>query len=157
MDWVRRLWFLLAVGAVLFAVAVFLGAVYGGAGLGVESVTTTGATPTNASANCDDVVVRNVDVTVVVTRNALGRENPQLWDVGVTIRATVFESVKQRQRTLSPGSRETVTIPFTNVREKQWAPEQRVEVVAQVVKANAEIAKETVTTTLEPVKPAQDC
>lgn len=157
MSWVRRLWFLAAVVGVLGAVAVFLGAVYGGAGLSVDSVNVDGQTPTNTSANCDGSVVRMVDVTVVVSRSGVRPRNPQWWQVGIRVRATVFETAKQRTVSLAPGTRETVTVPFTQVQDRKWAPRETASVVVQVVKGQREITKRTATATFQPVKAGQNC
>jgi hypothetical protein len=76
MSWGRRLWFAVAMVGILGAVSVFLGAVYGGAGLTVASMNATGETPTNQTANCEDTVVRTVDLTVRIEREGLSFRNP---------------------------------------------------------------------------------
>lgn len=157
MSWVRRLWFAAAVVGVLGAVAVFLGAVYGGAGLSIDGIDVDGETPTNQAANCDDVVVRTVDVTITVSREGVRPRNPQWWKVGIRVRATVFEGAKQRTVSIAPGGERTVTLPFTQVQDRQWAPREEASVVVQITKGQAEIAKETLTATFEPVKAGQDC
>jgi len=157
MDRLRAVWFAAAAVAITVAVAVVVGLLFGEAGLAVEAVSATGGTPTNASANCDDVVVRQVDVAVELSREPLGVQNPQWWGVGVTVRATVFESVESRQRTIAPGESTTVTIPFTNVRESSSAPSQRVDAVVQVVSGNVEVASETATAAFDPVKAGRNC
>lgn len=157
MDRVRALWFVAAAVAVTVVAAVVVGLLVGDAGLGVESISATGQTPTNATANCDDVVVRQVDVTVELSRPELGVQNPQWWGVGVSVRATVFEGVKTRQRAVGPGDSATVTIPFTTVRESSSAPSQRVEAVVQVVSGNVEVASETADAALDPVKAGRNC
>ena len=58
MSWVRRLWSVAAMVGVLGAVGVFVGAVYGGAGISVDAVEVSGETPTNNSANCEETVVQ---------------------------------------------------------------------------------------------------
>jgi len=157
MSRLRVVWFAVAAVVITAVVAVVVGLLFGEAGLVVESVSATGQTPTNASSNCDDVVVRQVDVAVELTREPLGVQNPQWWGVGVSIRATVFEGVKSRQRTVAPGESATVTIPFTNVRGSRSAPSQRVDAVVQVVSGNVEVASETVTATFDPVKAGRNC
>jgi len=157
MDRLRVVWFAVAAVAITAVVAVVVGLLVGEAGLVVESVSATGQTPTNATGNCDDVVVRQVDVTVELSRESLGIQNPQWWGVGVSVRATVFEGVASRQRTVAPGESATVTIPFTNVRESSSAPSQRVDAVVQVLSGNVEVASETVTAAFGPVKAGRDC
>lgn len=154
---VRLLWYGVGVVGALAAVAVFVGAVFGSAGVTVESVAVQGETPTNTSANCAGSVVRNVDVSVTLSRPGVGAENPQWWDVGLAVRASVFESAKQRTVTLAPGAERTVTIPFTSVREKSWAPRQHVEAVVQVTKGNSEIARRTSSVALVAVEAGRDC
>jgi hypothetical protein len=157
MTWIRRLWFAAAVVGVVGAVAVFLGAVYGGAGLSVDDISVSESTPTNTSANCADTIVRTVDVTVAVSRSGVRPRNPQWWEVGIRVRATVFEGAKQRTLSIAPGSETSVTIPFQNVQDRQWAPRENVEVVVQITKGQAEIADETLTATFQPVKAGQNC
>jgi len=157
MDWVRALWFAAAAIAITVVVAVVVGLLAGDAGLTVGSISATGETPTNQTANCDDVVVRQVHVTVELSRAELGVGNPQWWGVGVSVRATVFEGAKSRLMTVQPGESATVTIPFTNVRESSSAPSQRVDAVVQVVSGNVEVASETATATLDPVKAGRTC
>lgn len=157
MDWLRALWFALAAVAIAAVVAVIIGLLFGEAGLAVASVTATGETPTNATANCDDVVVRQVDVTVTVERAGLAPSNPQWWSVGVSVRASVFQGAKARQLMLPPGESRTVTVPFTRVRESSSAPSERVEAVVQVVSGNVEVASETATAAFDPVKAGRNC
>jgi len=157
MSWVRRLWFFAAVVGVLGAVAVFLGAVYGGAGLNVDSVAVDGETPTNTTANCDGSVVRMVDVTVAVSRNGVRPRNPQWWAVGIRVRATVFEGAKQRTVSVAPGGAKTVTMPFSQVQDRDWAPREETEAVVQITNGQREIAKRTATATFSPVKAGEDC
>lgn len=157
MDWTRRLWFALAAVAIVGTVAVLLGVLFGSAGVSVDDVAAAGSSPTNASANCDEVVVRTVSVTVELSRASLSLDNPQWWQVGLSVRASAFGGAKQRQVTLGPGADAEVTIPFTNVLDEVRAPREQVDVVVQVTKGNAEITRETVTATLEPVAPGPDC
>jgi len=157
MDRVRAVWFAAAAVAVTVVAAVVVGLLLGEAGLAVESVSATGETPTDATDNCDDVVVRQVDVAVELAREPLGIQNPQWWSVGVSVRATVFEGVKARQRPMAPGESTTVTIPFTNVRESSSAPSQRVDAVVQVLSGNVEVASERVTAAFDPVKAGRNC
>jgi len=157
MDRVRAGWFAAAAVAIAVVVAVVAGLLVGDADLTVESVSATGETPTNATANCDDVVVRQVDVTVKLSRGEPGFQNPQWWGVGVSVRTTVFEGVKSRLVKVRPGESATVATPFTNVRGSSSAPSQRIDAVVQVVSGNAEVASETVTATLDPVSAGRDC
>ncbi|PSQ08547.1 hypothetical protein BRC95_03195 [Halobacteriales archaeon QS_5_68_33] len=94
MDRLRALWFAAAAVAIAAVVAVIIGLLFGEAGLAVGSVTAAGETPTDATANCDDVVVRQVDVTVTVDRAGLSPSNPQFWKAGVSVRESVFQGVK---------------------------------------------------------------
>lgn len=157
MDGVRRLWFAVALLAVVGTVAVLLGILFGSAGLSVDAVSVSTEPPTNGTASCDGVVVRSVRASVSLSRSALGPENPQWWPVGLTVRASVFRSAKHRQLTLPAGSSETVTVPFTDVIRAERAPQEQVSVVIQVLRGNEEIARETVTATLAPVTLARNC
>jgi hypothetical protein len=157
MDRLRVVWVALAAVAVTAVVAVFLGLLYGEAGLAVESVSATGETPTNATANCNEVVVRPVDVTVTVDRAPFGPQNPQWWGVGVSVRATVARTAKARQLTVGPGESRSVTVPFTLVRESRSAPSERVDAVVQVVTGNVAVADETVTAAFGPVSAGRNC
>lgn len=157
MSAVRRLWFVLAMVGVIGAISVFLGAVYGGAGISVDATDATGDTPTNTTANCDDSVVRLVTVSVEVSRSGVRPQNPQWWEVGIRVRASAFETTKHRTVTLAPGGSATVTIPFTHVREKSWAPSERVDALVQVVKGNTEIEKQSLTASFQPVKSGENC
>jgi hypothetical protein len=157
MGRLRIVWFAAAAVALTVVVGVVAGLLLGEAGLAVESVSATGETPTNATANCDEVVVRQVDVAVELSREPLGIQNPQWWGVGVSVRATVFEGVKARQQTVAPGESTTVTIPFTNIRASNSAPSQRVEAVVQVLSGNVEVGSETVTAAFDPVKAGRNC
>jgi hypothetical protein len=157
MSWGRRLWFAVAMVGILGAVSVFLGAVYGGAGLTVASMNATGETPTNQTANCEDTVVRTVDLTVRIEREGLSFRNPQWWHVGVRVRATVFEVPKQRTAAIAPGGEQTVVVPFTAVQDGQSAPPADVSVIVQVTKGQAELAMETLTANVKPVTAGRDC
>ncbi|WP_123537440.1 hypothetical protein [Halosimplex salinum] len=157
MSWARRLWIVLAMLAVLGAGGVLVAATYGQGGVVVEDVTVTGATPTNATANCEEVVVRTASVSVTTSRPALSVDNPQFWAVGVTVTASVFEGTTSRSATLPPDERRTVTVPFNTVREGSWAPRESVEAVIQVSQGSAALADRTETVTFEPVKAGQDC
>jgi len=157
MDWLRAGWYLLAALAVTGVTALVIGLLVGEAGLAVTSVSATGQTPTNQTANCDDVVVRQATVSVTVEREPLGLQNPQWWGKGVSVRATVFETAKSRLRTLGPGQSTTVTVPFTSVRESSAAPSERVTAVVQVVSGNVEIGRETAVATFHPVTAGRNC
>ena len=157
MDWIRGAWYLLAALAVTGVTALVIGLLVGETGLAVTSVSATGQTPTNATVNCDDVVVRQTTVSVTVEREPLGVQNPQWWGKGVSVRATVEQTAKTRLRTLGPGTSRTFTISFTTVRESSSAPSERITAVVQVVSGNVEVGRETAVATFDPVKAGRDC
>ena len=157
MDRLRAGWYVLAALAVTGVTALVVGLLVGEAGLAVTAVSATGETPTNATANCDDVVVRQTTVSVTVEREPLGVQNPQWWGKGVSVRATVEQTAKTRLRTLGPGTSRTFTIPFTTVRESSSAPSERITAVVQVVSGNVEVGRETTVATFDPVKAGRDC
>ncbi|MFC7142481.1 hypothetical protein ACFQMA_21915 [Halosimplex aquaticum] len=157
MSWSRRIWVVLAVIAVLGASAAILASLYGDGAVAVEDVTVTGATPTNTTANCENVVVRSASVSATVSRPGASVDNQQFWAVGVAVRASVFGETKRRVVSVPPGSSRTVTVPFTSVREGSWAPQSFEDVVIQVSQGSATVAERTKTVTLVPVKAGQDC
>ncbi|MFB6140389.1 MAG: hypothetical protein ABEJ26_08150 [Halosimplex sp.] len=157
MAWTRWLFAGVALVAALGASGVLVAATYGQGGVVVDDVTVTGATPTNATANCEDVVVRGASVSVTVRRPAASVDNPQFWAVGVTVTASVFERTDSRAVRIPPGERRTVTVPFTAVRDGSWAPREHVDAVIQVSQGSATVAKRTETVAFEPVTAGQDC
>ena len=157
MSWARGLFVVLSLVAVIAAAGVLVAATYGDGGVTVESVTVSGETPTNVTANCEDVVVRTASVSVTVDRPETSLESPQFWSVGVTVRASVFEATTGRSVSVSPDSRQTVTVPFNTVREGSWAPRESVEAVIQVSKGSAAVADRTQTVTFQPVKAGENC
>jgi|GEM_PF-1969711 len=157
MSLARVAFAVLAVAAVLAAAAVLVAATYGNGGVVVENVTVTPATPTNATANCEDVVVRSASVAVTVSRPSAGLENPQFWGVGVTVRASLFAETTGRTVSVAPDSRTTVRVPFSTVREGSWAPREFVDAVVQVSQGGAVVAERTKTVSFTGVKAGQSC
>ncbi|WP_415382497.1 hypothetical protein [Halosimplex sp. TS25] len=157
MSWSRRLWVVLAVLAVIGASGAILASMYGDGAVSVDDVNATGATPTNVTANCEDVVVRSATVTATVSRAESGLDNPQVWAVGIAVRASVFGDTKRRVVSVPPGTSRTVTVPFTSVREGSWAPQSFEDVVIQVSQGSATVGERTETVTLVPVKAGEDC
>jgi len=153
----RVLWFGVGLLALVVAIAVLVGAVYGDAGLTVESVAAEGQTPTNTSANCEDVVVRKVTVSVTVSRSGASLDNPQLWATGLSVRASALGTTETRQLSLSPGERGTVSVPFTRIEDQAWAPLEHVDAVVRITHGNSVLAERTVTTTLQPVAEGESC
>jgi len=157
MSLARVAFAVVAVVAVLGAAGVLVAATYGNGGVVVEDVTVTPATPTNATANCEDVVIRSASVAVTTSRPGVGVENPQFWSVGVTVRASLFAETTGRTVALAPDSRTTVRVPFSTVREGSWAPREFVDAVVQVSQGSAVVAERTETVTFRGVKAGQDC
>ena len=157
MSLARVAFAVVAVVAVLGAAGVLVAATYGNGGVVVEDVTVTPATPTNATANCEDVVIRSASVAVTVSRPSVGVENPQFWGVGVTVRASLFAETTGRTVSLAPDSQTTVRVPFNTVREGSWAPREFVDTVVQVSQGSAVVADRTETVTFRAVKAGQDC
>jgi len=157
MAWARRAAFALLLVAAVLSVGVLIGTAYGDAGLSVAAVDATGQTPTNATANCEDVVVRTVVVTTTVERDGFSLANPQLWDTGVTVRASVRQQSETTQVTLSPGQRRTVALSFTYVVDEPSAPQEWVDATVRVRHGNTLVAERTARATLVPVKAGTDC
>ena len=120
MSWVRRLWSVAATVGVLGAVGVFVGAVYGGAGISVDAVEITGETPTNNSANCEETVVRIPFRTVRDEPSAPSKRAEAVVQVlkggseleKRTVTAT-FQPVKEAENCWGSGSR---------TRRGRWRP-----------------------------------
>jgi len=157
MAWARRAAFALLLVAAVLAVGVLIGTAYGDAGLGVAAVEATGKTPTNTSANCEDVVVRTVVATTTIERDGFSLANPQLWDTGVTVRASAFQQSETTQVTLSPGQRRTVALSFTRVVDERSTPREWVDATVRVSHGNTLVTERTATATLVPVKAGTDC
>lgn len=157
MAWARRVAFAVLLVAVVVAVGVLIGTAYGDAGLHVAAVEATGQTPTNASANCEAVVVRTVVVSTTIERDGFGLANPQVWDTGVTVRASVRQQSETTRVTLSPGQRRTVALSFTYVVDETSAPREWVDATVRVSHGNTLVAERATTATLVPVKAGTDC
>lgn len=157
MSWTRRLWVVLALLAIVGASATILASLYGDGSVSVDGVNVTTDTPSNTTANCEDMVIRSARVSVTVSRPSLSVDNPQFWGVGVSVRASVFDATRRRVTSVPTDSSRTLHVPFTTIREGASAPQEYEDAVIQVSQGSATIGEATKTVTFRPVKAGRSC